>query len=151
MNIFEEAKKSANQRYDRAKLLAITAALITRFRLLHGDKSKMQGACRHLADALDRLSGSTLQERWNAFEKRIWTKWKTGSDRPSTLWTWGARVLVPTRMVAPSIEWLHDVHVNRWIVRLPEEHPLVEQHQLLLRAIAGITWTGASEPPRGRL
>ena len=59
------------------------------------------------------------------------------------LWTWGARVLVPTRMVVPSIEWLHDVRVNQWIVRLPEEHPLVQQHQLLLGAIAGITWTGA--------
>ena len=58
MNIFEEAKKLANQRYDRAKLLSTTAALITRFRLLHEDKSKMQGACRHLADALDRLRGS---------------------------------------------------------------------------------------------
>jgi len=42
----------------------------------------------------------------------------------------------------PSIEWLHDVRVNRWIVRLPEEHPLVQQHRLLLGAIAGVTWTG---------
>jgi hypothetical protein len=103
MNIFEEAKKLANQRYDRAKLHATTAALITRFRLLQGDMSKIQGACRHLADALDRLSGSTLQERWNAFEKKIWTKWKVGINRPSTLWTWGARVVVPTRMVIPSM------------------------------------------------
>jgi hypothetical protein len=55
----------------------------------------------------------------------------------------GARVLVPTRIIVPSIEWLHDVRVNQWIVRLPEEHPLVQQHRLLLGAIAGITWTGA--------
>jgi hypothetical protein len=39
-------------------------------------------------------------------------------------------------MIVPSIEWLHDVRVNQWIVRLPEEHPLVQQHHLLLRAIA---------------
>jgi hypothetical protein len=35
------------------------------------------------------------------------------------------------------------VPVNQWIVRLPEEHPLVEQHRLLLRTIGGISWTGA--------
>ena len=46
-------------------------------------------------------------------------------------------------MIVPSIEWLHDVRVNQWIVRLPEEHPLVQQHRLLLRTIEGITWTGA--------
>jgi hypothetical protein len=55
----------------------------------------------------------------------------------------GARLLVPTRMIVPSIEWLHDVRVNQWIVRLPEGHPLVQQHRLLLRATAGVTWTGA--------
>jgi integrase len=143
MNIFEEAKKLANQRYNRAKLLSTTGDLVARFRFSAQDKPRLQLACGRLADALDCLSGSTLQQRWNSFEKRIWTKWKAGTGRPSTLWTWGARVLVPTRMVAPSIEWLHDVRVNQWIVRLPEEHPLVEQHQLLLRAIGGVTWTGA--------
>jgi integrase len=144
MNIFEEATKLGNQRYNREKLLAITSELIARFRLpCIQDKNRMRVACRHLADALDRSSGSTLQQRWNQFEKKTWPKWSAGIGRPSELWTWGARVLVPTRMVVPSIEWLHDVRVNQWIVRLPEEHPLVRQHHLLLGAIAGITWTGA--------
>jgi integrase len=142
MNIFEEATKLANRRYNRAKLLSTTGELIARFRLPHEDRSKMQGACRHLAHALDRSGGSTLQQRWNDFEKKIWTKWKAGIGQPCTLWTWGARVLVPTRMIVPSIEWLHDVRVNQWVVRLPEDHPLVEQHRMLLEAIAGITWTG---------
>ena len=35
MNIFEEAKKLGNERYNRDKLLSITSDLITRFRLLH--------------------------------------------------------------------------------------------------------------------
>jgi hypothetical protein len=75
MNIFEEATKLANQRYNREKLLAITSELIARFRLpCAQDKTKMRGACRHLADALDRSSGSTLQQRWNDFEKKIWTR-----------------------------------------------------------------------------
>ena len=144
MNIFEEATKLGNERYNRDKLLSMTRDLITRFRLpCAQDKRRMRGACRHLADALDRCSGSTLQQRWNHFEKKIWPKWNAGIGRPCSLWTWGARVLVPTRMIVPSIEWLHDVRVNQWIVRLPEEHPLVQQHYLLLRAIAGVTWTGA--------
>jgi hypothetical protein len=126
MNIFEEATKLGNQRYHREKLLAITSELIARFRLpCIQDKNRMRVACRHLADALDRSSGSTLQQRWNQFEKKTWPKWAAGIGRPSELWTWGARVLVPTRMIVPSIEWLHDVRVNQWIVRLPEEHPLV--------------------------
>lgn len=142
MNIFEEANKLANQRYNRDKLLATTGNLITRFRFSAQDKPRLQLACQRLADALDRVSGSTLQQRWNHFEKKIWPKWSAGVGRPSELWTWGARVLVPTRMIVPSIEWLHDVHVNQWIVRLPEEHPLVEQHRLLLAAVARITWMG---------
>ena len=142
MNIFEEATKLGNERYNRDKLLSTTSNLVARFRLSAEDKSKMQGACRRLADALDRLSGLTLQQRWNHFEKKIWPKWSAGVDRPCELWTWGARVLVPARMVVPSIDWLHDVRVNQWIVRLPEEHPLVQQHSLLLRSIGGITWTG---------
>lgn len=47
------------------------------------------------------------------------------------------------RMVIPSIEWLSDVRVNQWIVRLPEDHPLRQQHNLLLGATAPITWTSA--------
>jgi integrase len=143
MNIFEEAKKLGNERYNRGKLLSTTGEVIALLRLVHEDKSKMQGACRHLADALDRCSGSTLQRRWNHFERMIWPKWNAGIGRPCTLWTWGARVLVPTRMIVPTIEWLHDVRVNQWVVRLPEEHPLIEQHRALLGAIAGITWMGA--------
>jgi hypothetical protein len=95
MNIFEEAKKLASQRYNRDKLLSTTGNLITRFRFSAQDKPRLQLACGRLADVLDRLSGSTLQQRWTYFEKRIWTKWKAGSGRPSSLWTWGARGTCP--------------------------------------------------------
>jgi hypothetical protein len=46
-------------------------------------------------------------------------------------------------MVIPSIEWLSDVRVNQWIVRLAEDHPLRQQHNILLGATAPITWTSA--------
>jgi len=104
----------------------------------------MRAVCRHLADALDRCSGSTLQQRWNDFEKRFWPKWKSGVDRRDrTYWTWGARVLISARMIVPSLEVLSDLRVNQWIAHLPEDHPLAQQHTSLLQATDSITWTSA--------
>jgi hypothetical protein len=75
MDIFEEAMKLGNRRYNHNKLPSITDEMVARFHLPNvQDKRKMHAACTHLADALDRLSGSTLQQRWNAFEKKIWRK-----------------------------------------------------------------------------
>lgn len=45
MNIFEEAKKLANQRYNRDKLLATTGNLTARFRFSAQDKPRLQLAC----------------------------------------------------------------------------------------------------------
>jgi integrase len=36
--------------------------------------------------------------------------------------------------------WLKAIHVNQWIVRLPDEDPLVQQYKLLLDATAGVHW-----------
>ncbi len=104
----------------------------------------MRAVCGYLADALDRCNGSTLQQRWNDFEKRFWPKWKSGVDRRgSTYWTWGARVLISARMIVPSLDMLSDLRVNQWIAHLPEDHPLAQQHESLLRATDSITWTSA--------
>jgi len=84
--------------------------------------------------------GITLQQRWHDFEKMVWPAWARGVDRPCTLWTWGARVLVPARIVVPSMEWLCDLRVNQWVMRFPEDDALVEQHRLLLDATGRIRW-----------
>jgi hypothetical protein len=94
----------ADQLYDRAALLSRSGEVIASLRLTHEDKSKMRGACKHLADALDRCVGITLQQRWHDFEKTVWPRWASNIDRPCTLWTWGARVLVPARIVVPSMD-----------------------------------------------
>jgi hypothetical protein len=108
------------------------------------ERSKMRAVCRYLADALDRCSGSTLQQRWSDFEKRFWPKWKAGVDRRGReYWTWGARVLISARMIAPSLNMLSDLRVNQWIAHLPEDHPLAQQHTSLLQATDSITWTSA--------
>jgi integrase len=129
--------------YNRVALLARSDEVVASLRLSHEDKSKMRGACRHLADALDRCLGITLQQRWRDFEKTVWPAWASGVDRPCTLWTWGARVLVPARIVVPSMEWLCDLRVNQWVMRFPEDDALVQQHRLLLDATAGIRWASS--------
>ena len=126
--------------YDRAALRSRSDEVIASLRITHEDKSKMRGACKHLADALDRCVGITLQQRWHDFEKTVWPRWASNIDRPCTLWTWGARVLVPARIVVPSMDWLCDLRVNQWVVRFPEDDTLVQQHRLLLDATAGIRW-----------
>jgi integrase len=145
MTAFQKAEALATQRYDRDRLLAVVDEVTTHFRMPSSfERSKMREVCRYLADALDRCSGSTLQQRWNDFEKRFWPKWKSGVDRRgSTYWTWGARVLISARMIVPSLDMLSDLRVNQWIAHLPEDHPLAQQHASLLRATDSITWTSA--------
>jgi hypothetical protein len=96
MTAFQKAEALAGQRYDRDKLLAMVHEVTAHFRMPNSfERSKMRGVCRYLVDALDRCNGSTLQQRWNDFEKRFWPKWKAGINRPGgTYWTWGARVLI---------------------------------------------------------
>jgi len=145
MSAFQKAEALATQRYDRDKLLALVDEVTTHFRMPNSfERSKMRAVCRYLADALDRCSGSSLQQRWNDFEKRFWPKWKAGVDRRGReYWTWGARVLISARMIAPSLDMLSDLRVNQWIAHLPEDHPLAQQHTSLLQATNSITWISA--------
>src|SRR5271167_4457622 len=119
MTAFQKAEALAGQRYDRDTLLALVHEVTTHFRTPNSfERSKMRAVCRHLADALDYCSGSTLQQRWNDFEKRFWLKWKAGIDRRGgTYWTWGARVLISARMIVPSLDMLANVRVNQRITR----------------------------------
>jgi integrase len=145
MTAFQKAEALAGHRYDRDKLLAMVDEVTTHFRMPNSfERSKMRAVCRYLTDALDRCSGSTLQQRWNDFEKRFWPKWKAGVDRRGRdYWTWGARALISARMIAPSLDMLSDLRVNQWIAHLPEDHPLAQQHTSLLQATNSITWTSA--------
>lgn len=64
MTAFEKAEALAGQRYDRGRLLAVVDEVTTHFRMPSSfERSKMRAVCRYLADALDRCSGSTLQQR----------------------------------------------------------------------------------------
>jgi hypothetical protein len=80
MTAFQKAEALAGQRFDRNKLLTVVHEVTTHFRTPNSfERSKMRAVCRYLADALDRCSGSTLQHRWNDFEKRF----RLGSTVPA--------------------------------------------------------------------
>ena len=66
--------------------------------------------------------------------------------RPTARWMWGARVVVMARLVLPSWEWLSKVHLSRWVARLPEGEPFLQQHDWLAKAVGTISWAG----PGGR-
>ena len=98
-------KQEAGNAALRPRQVAFDHEDLSHFRMPNASGSEDAGVCRHLADALDRCSGSTLQQRWNDFEKRFWPKWKAGIDRRgSAYWTWGARVLISARMIVPSLD-----------------------------------------------
>src|SRR5713101_1147071 len=46
-------------------------------------------------------------------------------------------------MTNTTLDMLSDLRVNQWIAHLPEDHPLAQQHTLLLQATGSITWTSA--------
>src|SRR5207244_3840532 len=52
------------------------------------------------------------------------------------------RVIVMARLVVPSWEWTWDVHLIRWVVRLPDSDPLFQQYQLLKKAVKELSWAG---------
>ncbi len=50
---------------------------------------------RELRGVLDGLPGDTLQERWSAFEWRVWPDWLRGVGRaPAGRWTLGVCALM---------------------------------------------------------
>lgn len=71
---------------------------------------------------------------------------ETASGRPCSFWTWGARVIIPARIVVPTVSWLNGTRVNEWIERFPDTDLLVQQQKLLVKAVEGVRWTS----PRSR-
>ena len=142
-------------RYNRKDLLAklytaidamrlafnATSSVGSKDRLAH-DKRRVIQSCEAFATALDGCPGSTLQERWTAFESTVWKRWTAGEDRPCRPdhWAWGPRVTVMTRLIVPSWGWIKDVYLMNWIVTLPETDSLFRQYDRLIQALDKVSW-----------
>ena len=142
-------------RYNRKDLLAKLYTAIDAMRLafnatssvgskdgLAHDKRRVIQSCEAFATALDGCPGSTLQERWTAFESTVWKRWTAGEDRPCRPdhWAWGPRVTVMTRLIVPSWGWIKDVYLMNWIVTLPETDSLFRQYDRLIQALDKVSW-----------
>jgi hypothetical protein len=84
------------------------------------ERSKMRTVCRNLADALDRCSGSTLQQRWNDFEKRFWPYVRAKARFISAALIKGLFTFpVATSPSTQSQSQGHPLALNRKILQLP--------------------------------
>ena len=128
--------------YGGHELLKQLRSAIGTLRFRVEDKCRLNRSCEELVGVLDRCPGRTLQDRWLHFEKNIWPGWLANENRlsPEHRWTWGVRVLVMARLVAPSWEWTCHVHLMKWIVRLAETDPLFQQYELLRNAVNELSW-----------
>lgn len=135
------ARQLATAPYDRAALVAHLREEVAgyRFRSKH-EAQRMLRVAGFTLDALGRLPGERLADRWEAFEAQVWPRWLAGDGRPpaSTTWTWGMWVLVTSRLVRPSWPFLTRSRTAQWVARLPLDDPLTAAHQQLLTATAAL-------------
>jgi integrase len=94
-----------------------------------------------LCQTLDTCSGTTLQERWQDFEQRIWPGWVTGQERPRGRWWAGAVcVAVTARLVQPGWDFLCTTRTASWIKHVSEDHPFTQQFSTLEHTLTTFSW-----------
>ena len=90
---------------------------------------------------LDGLPGDTLQERWSAFEWRVWPDWLRGVGRaPHDRWTVGVCALMISQAARPSWPFLECTYTRAWVKRLPAEAPLQLAAGRLTPALEDVSW-----------
>jgi len=132
----------AHATYDRHVLFAHLAAAVATMRFDPEVRRQILHAAQALCEVLDQCPGSTLQERWQAFEQRVWPDWLVGRHRPpGKWWTGGVRVIVTGRLVRPGWDFLCTTYTATWVARLPPDDPLAQQAALLKETFAALPWT----------
>lgn len=135
--------------YGRAEVLRSLLSALARLRGFNGEtRNRLWRACHVFVDALDTCKGRTLQDRWCAFEQKVWPKWMAIPDRAYRRTCGGAWIAVVTRHVRPSGNWISSMRLVDWIRHLPEGDPLVQQRQVLARTLESVRWSGSKECKR---
>ncbi|OIQ80574.1 tyrosine recombinase XerD [mine drainage metagenome] len=135
------ARQLAVAPYDRVGVLAHLGAEVAGYRFRHRSQGqRMLRATGFTLDALDRLPGERLADRWEAFEAQVWPRWLTGDGRPPVhdTWTWGMWALVTSRLVRPSWPFLTWTRTTQWVARLPLDDPMTSAHAQLVTATAAL-------------
>ena len=98
----------ADRPYDGEVLLAALEPLVDRLVMDRDNRSKMRLSMRELREVLDGLPGDTLQERWSAFEWRVWPDWLRGVGRaPHDRWTFGVCALMISQAAELVVSGVH--------------------------------------------
>lgn len=131
----------ADRPHDGEALLAALEPLVDGLIMDRTSRSKTQLSTRELRVVLDGLPGDTLQERWSAFEWRVWPDWLRGIGRaPHDRWTYGVRLLMIAQAARPSWSFLECTSTRPWVKRLPPQAPLQIAVARLRPALDEIGW-----------
>ena len=131
----------ADRPHDGEALLAALEPLVDRLVMDRTNQSKMRLSTRELRGVLDGLPGDTLQERWSAFEWRVWPDWLRGVGRaPHDRWTLGVCALMISQAARPSWPFLECTYTRAWVKRLPPEAPLQAAAGRLTPALEDVAW-----------
>ena len=68
--------------YDRAAIDAAVAAHLAVWQLSRPRVQVVIRTTRATLDVIESLPGTTLEQRWAAFEAGVWPRWKAGDRRP---------------------------------------------------------------------
>jgi integrase len=128
--------------YDRVLLDQYLHAEIAGYRLSRDGMTRMRRAAAVTLDDFDGIDGVSLMDRWAAFETGMWPRWvRNEVRRPlGVYWTWGAWVLVTSRLVRPGWTFLSTTHTSQWVARLPEDDPLAQAMTALRAASEQLTF-----------
>lgn len=132
----------ADRPYDGDRLLAELEAVIDCSPMIGERRLNTLLSTRELRAILDGLSGETLQERWGAFEWRVWPGWVVGVGRaPEHRWSFGVANLVIAQAVRPSWPFLECTYTRKWVKHLPTEVPLAIAAARLRPAFEAVAWS----------
>jgi hypothetical protein len=133
--------------FDAARFATQLETALQGWRFSFGAEGRMVRRCQEFASVLGDCSGTTVQERWDDFEDRIWPAWVDGHERVGGgLWRWGTWAAVLTRSVRPGWAFMRTGRVGQWLEHLPADDSLVEQADVLAAAVEALGWV--SSPAR---
>lgn len=126
-------------RYDRAAIDAAVAAHLAVWQLSRERVKVVIRTTRATLDVIESLPGTTLEQRWAAFEAGVWPRWQAGDRRPLRRkegWSLGVRTLVLARLVQPVWSIVSGFRMSEWARVLPDTDPIREARTTLEEASA---------------
>lgn len=123
--------------YDRVSIDAVVAAHLAVWQVPRGRVEVVVRTTKATLDVIQSLPGTTLEQRWAAFEAEVWPRWQAGDRRPLRRkdgWSLGVRTLILARLVQPGWSVVCGFRMAEWAAILPEADPIREARATLTEA-----------------